>query len=61
MKLMSMNAWLKLGQYLRGHDALPSDEELHPYLRNIRAGERLAMAGVRGDNAIAPRLRHDSL
>ena len=61
MKLKSMNAWLKLGQYLRGHDALPADEELQPYLRNIRAGERLAMAGVRGDDAIAPGARRDSL
>ena len=61
MKLRSMNAWLKLGQYLRGHDALPTDEELQPHLRNIRAGERLAMAGVRGDDAIAPGARWDSL
>ena len=61
MKLKSMNAWLKLGQYLRGHAELPSAEELQPYLSNIRRGERLAMAGVRGDDVIAQGLRHDSL
>ena len=38
MKLKSMNACLKLGQYLRGHDALPSNEELQPYITNIKAG-----------------------
>ena len=56
MKLNSMNAWLKLGQY-----ALPSNEDLQPYLTNIRAGDRFALAGVRGEGAIAPGLRVDSL
>ena len=45
MKLKSLNAWLKLSAYLRGHDALPTAEELQPYIANIRAGMRAAMAG----------------
>ena len=59
MKLMSMNAWLKLDPYLRCHDNLPPAAELQPYPANIKAGERLAMADVRGDGAIAPGLRHE--
>ena len=61
MQLNSVIAWLKLGKYIRGHDALPCDEELRPYLRSIRARERHAMLGVRGEDAIAPGARWDSL
>ena len=42
IKLKSLNAWLKLGDYLRDHENLPPHNELEPYLRESRQNFRRA-------------------
>ena len=61
MKLKSLNAWLKLGTYLRDHQSLPDADDLEPHLNDIRARGRAAMAALVASDTIAPVLRHDSL
>ena len=61
MKLKSLNAWLKLGTYLRDHQSLPDADDLEPHLNDIRARGRAAMAALVASDTIAPGLRHDSL
>ncbi len=61
MKLKSLNAWLKLSAYLRGHGPLPPTEELTGYVTDFRAGLRAAVAGANAADGIAPGLRADSM
>ena len=61
MKLKTLNAWLKLGQYLRSHAHLPPSEILAPYIASIRQGERIALAGLRGESTVAAGQHADAI
>ena len=61
LKLKSLNAWLKLGAYLRSNGALPSPEDLGRHVEDVKAGFARALAEVRNANEIAPGSRLDSL